>query len=359
MLEVKNLAQYVSEKILPFDDASKKISFFKKQGKRVGLCHGGFDLTHPGHFKHFESAKRKCDILFVSITSDNFVADRKGFGRPVYTEKLRAYMTACCEFVDFVVISNYKRGVDVINLLKPSLYIKGPDFIDKNTPGITAEREAILSVNGKVTYTTEDTMSTTAIIEYIKNIVDRKEVLLVIDRDGTIIENNDFFGRNDNWKEELRYNLAVVNVLSALQTRYNTTKVVVTNQAGVARKFFDCERVEEINKQIGLDLKGEGIRIDGWQYCPHVDSKYASLHPEFDFDERFVKDTTKRKPSTQMVLDSLEKLGKKLEGFSKVLVFGDKEEDENLSKNLNAGFINVSGKDYSEILSEVKKILDK
>lgn len=358
MMKVNNLKQYVSRKILSSDDAMKKISFFKEQGNKVGLCHGGFDLIHPGHFKHFESAKGKCDVLFVSITADNFVTDRKGFGRPIYTENLRAYMTACCEFVDFVVISNYKLGVDVINLLKPNLYIKGPDFINKNTPGITAEREAILGINGEMVYTTEDAMSTTGIIEYIKNVVDRKEVLLVIDRDGTIIENNDFFGKNDNWKEELKYNLGVVNALSTLQTKYNTTKVVVTNQGGVARKLFDCKRVEEINKQIDLDLKGLGIRIDNWQYCPDIDSKYASLHPEFDLDKGFVKDVTKRKPSTQMVLDSLKELGKGIESFSKVIVLGDREEDGNLSKNLGANFIDVNGKGYDEIISQAKTFLD-
>jgi histidinol phosphatase-like enzyme len=146
-------------------------------------------------------------------------------------------------------------------------------------------------------------------------------------------------------------------VLSTLQTKYNTKKIVVTNQAGVARKFFDCKRVEEINEQIDLDLKGKGIKIDDWQYCPDIDSKYASLHPEFDLDKRFVKDVTKRKPSTTMVLDSLRELGKGIENFSNIIVLGDREEDETLSKNLNAKFIDVKGKKYDDILSEAKKIL--
>jgi histidinol phosphatase-like enzyme len=133
---------------------------------------------------------------------------------------------------------------------------------------------------------------------------------------------------------------------------------VVTNQAGVARKFFDCKRVKEINKQVDVDLKGKGIKIDDWQYCSDIDSKYASLHPEFDLDKRFVKDVTKRKPSTQMVLDSLNKLGRTLSDFSAVIVLGDREEDENLSKNLNAGFIDVKGKEYQELLSECDEFIN-
>lgn len=32
------------------------------------------------------------------------------------------------------MVSNYKRGIEIINLLKPSFYIKGPDNIGKTTP---------------------------------------------------------------------------------------------------------------------------------------------------------------------------------------------------------------------------------
>lgn len=145
-----------------------RIHGLKKQGKTVGLCHGGFDLLHPGHVKHFESAKKLCDVLIVSVTSDRFVEGRKGAGRPIYPDKLRAYMIANLRMVDYVVITDFKLGVDVINALKPSLYIKGPDFTAKQTPGITAEREAIISVGGKMVYTNDPKLSTTAIIEYTR-----------------------------------------------------------------------------------------------------------------------------------------------------------------------------------------------
>ena len=99
---------FVSKKILDYSSAIKKISELKEKNKTVGLCHGGFDLLHPGHIKHFESAKNLCDYLMVSITSDRFVTSRKGSGRPIFSDKLRAYASACTEFVDFVVISDFK-----------------------------------------------------------------------------------------------------------------------------------------------------------------------------------------------------------------------------------------------------------
>lgn len=159
---------YHAKQCIGIHRATQLIARFRKQGKTIGLCHGGFDLLHPGHVKHFESAKKMCDVLVVSVTSDRFVTGRKGEGRPIFSDKLRAYMIANLRMVDYVVITDFKLGVDVINTLKPSMYIKGPDFIGKKTPGITAEREAIKSIGGTMAYTDDPKLSTTEIIEYIR-----------------------------------------------------------------------------------------------------------------------------------------------------------------------------------------------
>ena len=34
------------------------------------MCHGVFDLVHPGHIRHLAYAKTQADLLIVSITSD-------------------------------------------------------------------------------------------------------------------------------------------------------------------------------------------------------------------------------------------------------------------------------------------------
>ena len=57
------------------------------QGKSIALCHGVFDLLHPGHFRHFAKAKEFADVLVVSITSDEFV--NKGPGRPIFDQNQR------------------------------------------------------------------------------------------------------------------------------------------------------------------------------------------------------------------------------------------------------------------------------
>ena len=51
----------------------KKIRLLKKQGKKIVLCHGVFDVVHIGHIYHFKKAKSYGDYLIVSITSSRFI----------------------------------------------------------------------------------------------------------------------------------------------------------------------------------------------------------------------------------------------------------------------------------------------
>ena len=59
----------------------------KAEGKTIALCHGVFDLVHPGHIIHLEQAKAMADVLVVSITAAKFV--RKGPGRPYFNDEMR------------------------------------------------------------------------------------------------------------------------------------------------------------------------------------------------------------------------------------------------------------------------------
>ena len=355
MLKASSPESFTSPKIISLKVAERIIWEYKKEGKCVGLCHGGFDLLHPGHIIHFESAKKLCDVLMVSVTSDHFVAGRKGSGRPVFTDQLRAYSIAALQCVDYVVITDVEKGVPILELLQPSYYIKGPDFIGKTTPGITAEREAIARVGGEMKYTTDVKLSTIEIIEYIKQELDRKEILVVLDRDGTLIEHSsDFFGQQDNWKEELQLKKPVASMVAYLQAKYAATNIVVTNQAGVARGYYSCQRVEEIHQVLHELLKKQSITISSWKYCPDVDSAYAKMMKNtISFIPKFVKEKTMRKPGVALVEEAIQELGLKMEDFNQVIVFGDRDEDKGLARNLKATFIDVKGKTFEEMKKEI------
>lgn len=168
MVPVKSIEQYSLDNVLGFSAAIQMASDIKDKGKTVGLCHGRFDLLHPGHIRHFFSAKSLCDCLFVSVTSDRFVTSLKGGGRPIFSDKLRAYSIAALRCVGYVTISDFEKGTEIISLLKPNYYIKGPDYINLKTSALLEEIKVLETVGGKMLYTQDIKQSTTEIIDYIK-----------------------------------------------------------------------------------------------------------------------------------------------------------------------------------------------
>ena len=143
----------------------KKINQIRKSNKTIGLCHGVFDLIHYGHIKHFESAKKKCDYLYVSITSDEYI--KKGPMRPIHENEERIKFLQSLKFIDYVFLANGESGADSINLIKPDFYFKGSDYknneLDK-TKKIIQEITAVKKNKGKVIYTNEKHMSSSKII---------------------------------------------------------------------------------------------------------------------------------------------------------------------------------------------------
>lgn len=155
----------VADKIRDFEELAAIVKRLKKQGKKVILSHGVFDLLHPGHIKHFEFAKKKADVLVVTITKDKYV--NKGPGRPVFNHRLRAESIAALECVDYVAVNEWPTAVETITKLKPSLYIKGSEYRDRAgdlTGKIYDEEKAIESVGGDIVFSDEITFSSSQII---------------------------------------------------------------------------------------------------------------------------------------------------------------------------------------------------
>ena len=70
--------------------------------KKVIMCHGTFDVVHPGHLRHLLYAREKADILVASLTSDAHIT--KANFRHYVPEDLRAMNLAALELVDYVIV---------------------------------------------------------------------------------------------------------------------------------------------------------------------------------------------------------------------------------------------------------------
>ena len=162
----------MKKKIISILELSKKIALLRKKNKNIALCHGVFDLLHPGHISHLNQAKKLADILVVSLTADDKVS--KGPGRPHFNQVHRLNSIASLENVDYVALNHDLSAVNIIKKLKPDFYIKGSDYkISENdiTKKINLETSEVKKHGGKTVFTTGITFSSSKILneEFIYN----------------------------------------------------------------------------------------------------------------------------------------------------------------------------------------------
>jgi cytidyltransferase-like protein len=119
--------------------------------KRVIMCHGVFDVVHPGHIRHLLYAKSKADILVASITADRHIT--KGTHRPHVPQDLRAVNLAAFEVVDYVVIDKNAKPLDNIRLIEPDYFAKGFEYTASGMPAKTAEEAEVVQSYGEVIFT--------------------------------------------------------------------------------------------------------------------------------------------------------------------------------------------------------------
>lgn len=154
-----------TKKIKTVNNLAKIIGNHKKKGKRIVHCHGVFDLIHLGHIRHFNLAKKEGDILIVTVTRDKHV--RRGPGRPVFNEHLRAETLASLAITDYVSIIDSPTATECIKMLKPDFYAKGIDYQQKGkdiTGKIYDEEDAIKSVGGQLIFTDDISFSSSQLI---------------------------------------------------------------------------------------------------------------------------------------------------------------------------------------------------
>jgi len=104
------------------------VAKLKRKGKTIVFTNGCFDIIHAGHIKLFEKARAQGDALIVAINSDKSLKGLKGPKRPLVTEKLRAYVIAALESVDFVTVFGEQTPAELLSELKPDVLVKGGDY---------------------------------------------------------------------------------------------------------------------------------------------------------------------------------------------------------------------------------------
>jgi D-beta-D-heptose 7-phosphate kinase/D-beta-D-heptose 1-phosphate adenosyltransferase len=137
----------------------------KKQGKKIVLTNGCFDLLHAGHIMFFSAAKQRGDVLVVALDDDDSVTNLKGPGRPVIRANERVKIISALDVVDYVVIFSTDELKDLIQTLRPDVLAKGSNYKTEEVYG----HEIVEGLGGRVVLIpVNEDISSTRIINNIK-----------------------------------------------------------------------------------------------------------------------------------------------------------------------------------------------
>jgi len=155
----------IKDKIIPFDKVSSHIAGLRssKPDSVIVLCHGCFDIVHPGHIRHLRFAKEQGSFLVVSITPD--ICIQKGSNRPLMPQDLRCENLAALEIIDAVTVAPGETGIEPIESIRPDIYVKGSEYAVSRDPRFLKEKDRVEQQGGRVVYSSGDVVfSSTEII---------------------------------------------------------------------------------------------------------------------------------------------------------------------------------------------------
>jgi rfaE bifunctional protein kinase chain/domain len=157
----------------------------RPRDKKVIMCHGVFDLVHPGHIRHLLYAKEKADILVASLTADAHIT--KANYRPFVPQDLRALNLAALELVDYVVIDPNPTPIEHIKRMQPDFFAKGYEYGGEAgmNPRTQQEIDALRSYGGEILFTPGDIVySSSHLIETEPPNIALEKLLLLMEADG-------------------------------------------------------------------------------------------------------------------------------------------------------------------------------
>jgi rfaE bifunctional protein kinase chain/domain/rfaE bifunctional protein nucleotidyltransferase chain/domain len=166
--------------------------------KSVIMCHGTFDIVHPGHVRHLMYASEKADILIGSLTSDIHI--NKGNLRPFVPEQLRAMNLAALEVVDYVIIDERATPVENLKLIQPDYFAKGYDYTHTGiNPKTQEEIDVLESYGGEIIFTPGDVVySSSALIESQPPLIATEKLMTLMQSEGVTF--NDLRTTLDSFK---------------------------------------------------------------------------------------------------------------------------------------------------------------
>ncbi len=110
------------------DSILTTVTEWKSAGEKIVFTNGCFDLIHYGHLHYLAEAAELGDRLIVGLNSDESVKRLKGNQRPIKDEINRRFLLASLTCVDAVVLFSEDTPLNLIDLIRPNVLVKGGDW---------------------------------------------------------------------------------------------------------------------------------------------------------------------------------------------------------------------------------------
>jgi len=113
-------------KVCPLEQLADRLA---KLPRPLVFTNGVFDILHRGHASYLAQARALGASLVVGVNSDASVKMLgKGDDRPINSEADRQALLAALESVDMAVLFTEQTPVNLIEKIRPDIYVKGGDY---------------------------------------------------------------------------------------------------------------------------------------------------------------------------------------------------------------------------------------
>lgn len=153
-------------KLKPLQELQGVLENLRRQGKKIVLTNGCFDLLHEGHINLLEQSRKLGDVLVVAVDDDESVRMVKGQGRPIIRERERVKIISAMTGVDFVTVFSTNQLNELIRAVRPDILTKGGNY----KPDQVLGHEIVEELGGRVALIPDASdVSSTRIIQDIRN----------------------------------------------------------------------------------------------------------------------------------------------------------------------------------------------
>ena len=222
------------KKILNLSELQNIIVSLKKKKKTIVHCHGVFDLIHIGHIRYLEDAKKLGDTLIVTLTEGSYI--NKGPNRPLFSNSDRMEALSHLKIVDYVHLNNAETAKNIIKIIKPDFYVKGPDYKNPKkdlTLNIYKEVNEVKKNGGKFITTNTPTHSSSSIIN--------SNFLELSENQQTIIN-------------KVKNNYPSFDIIKNKLENLKNKKILIIGETIIDEYIF-CEALGKASKDLNINLK--------------------------------------------------------------------------------------------------------